>query len=64
MSKRNKMSQLEDEIREEYRDFSCVEMFSEVERLRSAEANGENILRSAILFEMIKDSNCMDDIFD
>ena len=60
MCKRD-MSYLEDEIREEYSEFSCLEIFNEIDRLRKEEKNVENKLRLSILAEMAKDCEMDED---
>ena len=53
----------EDQIREEYRDFSCIEMYDEINRLDKEEQTDETQLRIAILVEMTRNST-MDDMFN
>lgn len=60
MCKRD-MSYLEDEIREEYVEMSCIEIFNEIDRLRTEEKNVENKLRLSILAEMAKDCEMDED---
>ena len=59
------MSYLEDEIREEYAEMSCMEIYDEIDRLRKEEKNVENKLRLSILAEMAKDCEMDEDrMFD
>lgn len=65
MCKRDKLSYLEDEIREEYAEMSCMEIYDEIDRLRKEEKNVENKLRLSILAEMAKDCEMDEDrMFD
>ena len=59
------MSYLEDQIREEYSEMSCIEIYDEIDRLRKEEKNVENRIRISVLAEMAKDCEMDEDrMFD
>ena len=63
MCKRDELSYLKDEIREEYLDYSCFELHDEINRLQQVEQTDEIRLRIQFLTELLHDA-CPDrDIF-
>ncbi len=62
MCKNDKMI-LEDQIREEYADFSLSEIFEEIDRLNREEESDENTIRYAVLDEMKNDKSLNEDMY-
>lgn len=62
MCKNDKMI-LEDQIREEYADFSFSEIFEEIDRLNREEESDENTIRYAVLDEMKNDKSLNEDMY-
>lgn len=63
MCKRDELSYLKDEIREEYLDYSCFELHDEINRLQQVEQTDEIRLRIQVLTELLHDA-CPDwDVF-
>lgn len=63
MCKKDKLSYLKDEIREEYLDYSYFELHDEINRLQQFEPTDEIRVRILVLTELLSDASLDRDTF-